>query len=363
MPACIYKKTALLLGVDRSCVFIGIKEEKMVPQDLDRLIEKYLEGKCTDAERAIVESLYASLGGKSSADSEVPVDDQRAHRMLKNIRDHAQDADTNQDHPSRFWRYAGIAASLVFLLSVGYYFTKPETFKPTSGTEKAVEAFSVVANTSPDSKRVILPDGSIVQLSPESRIRYAPHNNHPTRELMLEGEAYFDVAHNPSRPFYVYAGDVVAKVLGTSFTVRARGGDEKVTVSVRTGKVSVHSRKASHKKTVLTPNQEAVYDNVTDLVATQEAPVSKTHEQSARLAEMHFEETPIPHVLEVLSKTYSIDIAFDERTLSGCVLTSSFYEEGLYDRIDVICTAIGATYSVKDARIFIESKGCNLKSE
>jgi hypothetical protein len=125
----------------------------------------------------------------------------------------------------------------------------------------------------------------------------------------------------------------------------------------------VYSRKTSHKKTVITSNQEAVYDHATDLVATQTARVEKNDEEKSAVPEMHFEETPVPQVFAMLSRTYAIDIVFDEKLLSGCVLTSSFYDEGLYDRIDVICTAIGATYSIVDARIFIDTKGCNLKSE
>ena len=63
----------------------------------------------------------------------------------------------------------------------------------------------------------------------------------------------------------------------------------------------------------------------------------------------------------MLNRAYDIEIAFDTSALSGCVLTSSFYDEGLYDRIDVICTAIGATYRIVDQQIVIESQGCNLK--
>ena len=339
--------------------------ENMVPKDLDKLIEKYLEGKCTEAECAVVESLYASLGDKAPASVPdlVAKDDERENRMLSRLQSHIKPSNID-DQRSYFWRYAGIAASLVVLLTAGYYYLRPGALEYTPlPAEIAVEAFAIVKNTTANSQRVILPDGSIVQMTPQSRIRYRPDNNGPARELFLEGEAYFDVAHNQARPFYVYAGNVVTKVLGTSFIVRASGKDEKVTVSVKTGKVSVYSRKASHKKTVLTPNQEAVYDNETDLVATHEARVQVPEERKATLAEMHFDETPVPQVLEMLAKRYMIDIVFDEKTLSGCVLTSSFYEEGLYDRIDVICTAIGATYSIADARIFIESQGCNLKPE
>src|SRR5690606_22977878 len=82
----------------------------------------------------------------------------------------------------------------------------------------------------------------------------------------LRGEALFDVERDTLRPFYVYAGDVVTKVLGTSFTVRAIESDKKITVAVKTGKVSVSTKPGvsvnqSSSEVILTPNQKAVYDS------------------------------------------------------------------------------------------------------
>jgi len=339
----------------------------MVPKDLDKLIEKYLDGTCTDAERKLIDDLYSSLGRgteKSGDAANQNVQGVEA-RILQRLQEQTS-ARASEEPLARlyFWRYARIAASLIFLLGTGYYFyTLQQAPRAPMVVQKSPPAFHAVENFTADARRVILPDGSIVQMSPGSRIRYSTKTDAPARELFLEGEAYFDVSHNKARPFYVYAGNIVTKVLGTSFIVRAAGKNQKVTVSVKTGKVSVYSLSTAHKKTVLTQNQEAIYDEVTDLVATQAVAVEDGKENIIPVTEMHFEETPVSEVLRTLAQTYNIGILFDDRTLSGCVLTSSFFEEGLYDRIDVICTAIGATYKIVDARIVIESKGCNLKTD
>jgi ferric-dicitrate binding protein FerR (iron transport regulator) len=339
----------------------------MAPRDLDKLLQKYLAGNCSEEERDLIDAWYASLG-TTSADPEESVNEKMLPaegRILHALREHASvSTDGPEDSvPGRpmFWQYVGIAASLLIVLIAGYYFFRPvDRPGPVADTAKASE-YAVISNSAGTSRRVILPDGSIVLMSPESIVRF-PHNTDGTsREIFLEGEAYFDVAHNPAKPFYVYAGNVITKVLGTSFIIRNRK-DESVTVSVKTGKVTVYSRKTSHRKTVLTPNQEAVYDQEADFLATQPVTASALDEKR-NLTEMNFEETPVSEVLTLLMKTYDINISFQAEALSGCVLTSSFYEEGLYDRIDVICTAIGATYRIVDAQIIIESKGCNLKSE
>ena len=337
----------------------------MAPKDLKKLLEKYLAGDCTEQECDLIEAWYFKLGRNDA--SEVPENDrivsagaQILHKIEQHTRTASPDvARTNQR--SLFSYYTAIAASLLIFAACGYYFLASEESADVIDQQITIPALTDTRNESGTRRRVILPDGSIVMMAPDSRIRYSNKTDTPSREIFLEGEAYFDVAHNVERPFYVYAGNVVTRVLGTSFVVRNRGQNEKITVSVRTGKVTVYSRKTSHKQVVLAPNQEAIYDQATDLVATQRVAPDRQIAKQGNFTEMHFEETPVSEVLDLLTKTYDIDIVFQEESLSGCVLTSSFYEEGLYDRIDVICTAIGATYSIVDAQIIIESKGCNLK--
>ncbi|HEX8037800.1 MAG TPA: FecR domain-containing protein [Chryseosolibacter sp.] len=336
----------------------------MAPKDLDKLIEKYLEGTCSKEERAFIDSLYSNLGSNQDLHSD-PRFEERITAAEKNILHRLQQGVVAAREGSRrkailVWTYTGIAASLILAVSVALYFL-PAQNAGLSRRQAATQSFSSIENTSATDKRVILPDGSIVEMSPASRIRFPNDANMRSRELYLEGEAYFDVAHDPDRPFYVYAGDIVTKVVGTSFTVTAIGRDPKVTVSVKTGKVTVYSKKAQHKKTVLVSRQEAVYNRETEVVATHAVSQEILNKQKQKFVEMHFEEAAVPEVLAELTKTYDIDIVFNRDALSGCVLTSSFLEEGLYDRIDVICTAIGATYKIDAARIVIESNGCNIK--
>jgi ferric-dicitrate binding protein FerR (iron transport regulator) len=340
----------------------------MAPKDLDKLIQKYLEGRCTKEENDFVNSWYSALGKNTKA-NEADVFDNKisaaGSRIFQRLQVYAQQVPQvtlpQNKYVSYFWRYTGIAAGLLFLVAAGFYLLTRKHATSPPVAEFAVSGFSEMVNETPLMKRIILPDGSIVEMSGGSKIRFSKDTRSLSRELFLEGEAYFDVARDPARPFYVYAGDVITKVLGTSFIIRATGANEKVVVSVKTGKVTVYSRKASHKKTVLSPNQEAIYDEATDVVATRSVSVTQSPQARRDLVEMHFEETPVKEVLELLARTYEIDIKFEPEIFTGCVLTSSFFEEGLYDRIDLICTAIGATYKIVDAHIIIESNGCNLK--
>jgi transmembrane sensor len=346
------------------------KTKNMAPKDLGNLIKRYLQGKSTAEESDFINAWYGSLGQQRESKAEDVTEEKMAFlekQIQEKLQKHVEMTLTSRDvaerKPSIFlWPYSGIAASLVMCLAFTFYFFKGGVESKTIAVEKTAEhPVHFVENSTDGVKRVILSDGTLLELAPKSNIRFSNDASSASRELFLEGEAYFDVAHNSERPFYVYAGDIVTRVLGTSFIIRATQQHDRVTVSVRTGKVTVYSRKASHKKTVLVPYQEAVYDRKSQVVATQAIPEQGLHALKRNVSEMHFEETAVSEVLSTLRKTYDIEIIFEEESLSGCVLTSTFIEEGLYDRIDVICTAIGATYRIVDSKIVIESNGCNLK--
>ncbi len=91
------------------------------------------------------------------------------------------------------------------------------------------------------SQTISLPDGSTVRLGKGSKLYYPNflHNTNGRREVYLDGEAFFDINKNAGHTFYVYTGQVITKVLGTSFFIRSNASDPTTTVTVRTGKESV----------------------------------------------------------------------------------------------------------------------------
>jgi len=155
----------------------------------------------------------------------------------------------------------------------------------------------------------------------------------------------------------------MVKVLGTSFNVRAYEGDPEVKVAVKTGRVSV-TRPSDDavggglNEVILTPNQEVIYDVIKEnfskqIVATPQIIIAKP-----TLFHMHYEAKPVDKIFEELEENYGIDIVFDADVLSSCTLTTTLEEEGFHERIEIICRAIGATYEVQDARVLIQSAGC-----
>jgi transmembrane sensor len=271
---------------------------------------------------------------------------------------------------SRIW-YIAAAILVACIMGTLFFFTnlriekEPFTWEKMTASRQLIEQ----VNTSDKPVTIALPDGSSLALSPGSRIGYANHfDSSANRDVYLSGEAFFEVTKNPDRPFRVFANEIVTKVLGTSFTVRSFENDTTIQVIVRTGKVTVYSQAVTntrrsatdHKpgEVILTPNQQLVYEKAGHkfqkvLLDDPLLIVSRVAEQK-----MEYEDASLMNVFNALSKAYGISIVYDSELLEKCTVTADLKNETFYHKLDLICTAIGASYEVIDGQVVIQSNGC-----
>ncbi|MCE6989330.1 FecR family protein [Dyadobacter sp. CY323] len=217
-------------------------------------------------------------------------------------------------------------------------------------------------------KYVQLPDGSSVVLHKNSGITFPEQFDSLRREVELTGEAFFEVTKNPEQPFFVYANELVAKVHGTSFSIKAGEKEEHILVAVKTGKVSVFTRSdvnADEYKTdkeqaglLLTPNQQATFER-------NQARLIRSTLNSAILLNIPiehqpfiFSETPVLEVFDALEKAYGIDIEYNKDVMSQCSITATLDDEPLENKLKWICTILEATYQVSDQTITIKGNPC-----
>lgn len=264
-----------------------------------------------------------------------------------------------------------IAAIVVFGLVGILYYTIQSKMNPPAAYELRKsqwgEALVEIENEGTGQKTVHLPDGSQVILFSKSRLSYPKMFGSTQRTVNLSGEAFFNVTKNPKRPFLVYANELVTKVLGTSFTIRAFDKDTKVEVIVKTGKVSVFSANDIETPTkspalsglVLAPNQQVVFDrkalNMRKSLVSLPEPVVNPEEQKSSFV---FINTPVNEAFEKLSNVYGVTIVHDTSVLKNCEISAEFTDESFFEQLDLICKAIDARYEVIDAEIIIYSKGC-----
>ena len=271
---------------------------------------------------------------------------------------------------TRTW-YAVAAILVACLAGVLYLFTSSKSSKAPFTWENMTASRQLVehVNTSDKPVTIALSEGSAVSLAPGSRIGYANNfDSTDNRDVYLSGEAFFEVTKNPDRPFRVFANEIVTKVLGTSFTVRSFENDTTIQVIVRTGKVTVYSRAVTntrrsatdHKpgEVILMPNQQLVYEKAGHkfqkvLLDDPLLIVSRVAEQK-----MEYEEASLISVFNELSRAYGISIVYDSEVIEKCTVTADLRNETFYHKLDLICSAIGASYEVIDGQVVIQSNGC-----
>lgn len=256
------------------------------------------------------------------------------------------------------WTRYVAAAVIVLLLGAGGLWLgtqKPE--KRSLIVQKTAKHELTARNTGTTLQTIYLLDGTRITLSPESSIHYSRLMAGNTREVSLEGDAFFEVAQDANRPFIVYSGGIITKVLGTSFRVK---GNEQIVVAVKSGKVAVSRKESATEQYILLPNEQVVFNskqntlqkvNVTD-VAILANPVPAP-------AILNYDEAPAGVVLDELAKMYAIDIQYDHTLFAKCRVTVMLDQESFYDKLTVLCKVMGANYEIIDEAINITGQGCN----
>lgn len=268
-----------------------------------------------------------------------------------------------------------IAASLIViaLFATGIYLSDKKPIQSNTNFAESIQSatagFVEEVNTTEKTVRIHLSDGSIVDLEKNSRLGYKDnYAGEASRHVFLTGEAFFEVAKNPRQLFFVHANEVVTKVLGTSFRVKAYGDEKNITVAVKSGKVSVFSHKKVnatsgdvHAKVdgvILFPNEQVVYqrDDESFDKTLVESPIVLS--PPAVTGNFIFENTPIRDAFRVLEDAYGIEIIFDEEVMKACFITAPLGSEPLFEKLRIICRTIGANYEIIDTKVVINSSGC-----
>jgi len=166
---------------------------------------------------------------------------------------------------------------------------------------------------------LLLSDGTQVWINSGSRLVYAPQFTGDTREVFLEGEAYFEVAKDASKPFYVRTDAFTINVLGTKFNVKAYKDDMEYTTVLVEGKVSMRVQDQFFSKDViLAPNQKLTLMKGQD--DFQRSNVDETGLYTNWIyGYLEFKNANLSNVLKSIQRYYNIDIELNTRDQSSIV--------------------------------------------
>lgn len=280
----------------------------MTEDQTKQLLEKYLQEKASPDERNQVEIWYAQLN--------VPGDEVSALRksairkqMMRNIQSVIPGNAVSKPLFDRHW--ISIAASVMIVIALSLAFWLPNSYHQTSSAQL------IVSTKSGEHRRITLSDGSEITLSPLATIKYARQFNESIRHIrLIEGEAFFKVAHDTKRPFTVeLPSHLNVRVLGTSFLIRYCKAERNVEVAVATGKVAV-SKKGKLLGT-LTKDQKLRYNRFTGKFEIRA-------DQHIRPVKIVFDAATLEQVIRRMEYVYTIKILLQNRSLAGLKTTATF---------------------------------------
>lgn len=165
-----------------------------------------------------------------------------------------------------------------------------------------------------------LPDGTSVWLNASSEIIYPAYFSGSTREIHLNGEAYFEVEHNASKPFIVHTETFDIKVLGTKFNVEAYKGMEGFTTALMEGSVEVTDRKNKDKSVRLYPAQKVAFRNG----ELCKSPIDNYNVYRWREGLICFKETRFADLMRQLEKNYGVRILINNEAVKEKVFSGKF---------------------------------------
>jgi ferric-dicitrate binding protein FerR (iron transport regulator) len=230
------------------------------------------------------------------------------------------------------------------------------------------------------------PDGTTVVLNENSRISYNADFGQRRREIILEGEAYFDVATNPDVPLIIHARNVEIRVLGTSFNVKAYPSDKSVETSLIKGMVEISSTRQPARKILLRPNEKlnisgpanfaqanipqahvpahrpVPVSTPTDTLSYNRQPLhtESTSQLIPEIAWMYrklvFDQEPFESLAEKMERWYSVSFRFENDDLKKEVFTGSFSNETLEAALKALQFSYAFDFVIDKNEVFIKRK-------
>ncbi|RYY37743.1 MAG: FecR family protein [Sphingobacteriaceae bacterium] len=167
-------------------------------------------------------------------------------------------------------------------------------------------AYNTLSTPKGGEYQVTLPDGTKVWLNAASSLSYPQQFTGNERKVKLTGEAYFEVAKNKKKPFYVEVNDVEVKVLGTHFNISGYADDDNITTTLLEGAVQVSKNKAA---STLIPGQKAVTNNGSAAIVVSTADVGDAI--AWKNGYFTFSDDDITGIMKKVSRWYDVEVVYE----------------------------------------------------
>lgn len=349
----------------------------MENEQLIRLLDKYLAGLCTEDEKKTVESWYRQYDEKEERaireENRQPVYDRMYHSVLSELKipvekrpgerqageqrlgEQGSGEQQPGEHQSarlvNFRRWGQMAAAvLIAVISISLLFH--------FNNKKQNTGWVSLSNPGGKLVSVKLPDSSAVWLNARSSIHYPKQFDH-SRDVFLEGEAFFEVMPDPAKAFIVHSGELQTTVLGTAFDIQAYDKDKAMRITLLRGKVKVNDSTGELLGT-LQPSQQLMFRPLNKQVEINQ--VDTIQYVAWKNGDLYFESERFEEVIRDLERWYGVTIKVSDPSLLECRYTAHFENKlPLKDVLELLCHVNNLEYKYDPAGkwVNISGKGCN----
>lgn len=326
---------------------MNLKETEII-----ELIIRQLQGKTSTAEDKLLENwLMKDPANKDLKDS--------YHKIWANTEPASSEFQPNVDNAwQKVSRRANLDTTPVYSISpadnntrkIGYVWRIVAMFALLAGfgflaikTLNTNKITYIEILTQAEKKEIVLPDGTVVNLDKNSMLKYPEKFAGDERLVHLNGDAYFSVQKDPSKPFRIEGKYSLTEVLGTSFYIRSNQ-PEVEQIEVYTGKVSYTSIK-TRKKTILIPGQMAEINYKGSL--TQKT-ATTSNNLSWETNTLEFDDTPLKDMAVDLERHFGKTITL-EKSIESHRFTGKFHASSLEDILKVVSISTDTELSIQDS--------------
>ena len=269
---------------------------------------------------------------------------------------------------NRWWmRNAAIWTGVIILFISSFFIWKLPAKKAEAPTNYKMNQVIVPYGSI---KKIILQDSTVVWVNAGSHIHYAADLIQKTRDVYLDGEAYFSVKHDAEHPFIVHAGNITVHALGTKFNIRAYKNENKVEATLISGKIQVNIENKADKKIILVPNEKLTVINEKqkpgdrdslsvkelsfEVKEVKQIPSISTVKEVAWIQDiLAFQNESFKDLAKRMERRYDVHIIFKTRSLEEERLSGIFENETIQKALNLLQMTTQFRYQVHVDSVFL----------
>lgn len=270
------------------------------------------------------------------------------------------------------------AAAAVFIVAVIFLYPLIADTGKTNEVASPIRPFNEITINPGSRTKVQLPDGSQVWVNSGSHLTYEGNFKGNTREVQLDGEAYFDVAKDASRPFIVHTSGIDIKVLGTAFNVKAYKTEATIEATLIHGSIEVINKsQPGSAKIMLKPHEKLVYNKyVIKDIKDQKADIQPVADSFSIIIKplgkniadndivetawvynkLIFEDERFADLALKMERWYNVKISIENEKLKDYRISGTFVNETAEEAVKALQLLVPFSYSIKNNEVKIIKK-------